>query len=98
METDSTVKVRPVACCDMGRVEVTSGHIDGSVTKFWPTKAAACIAATSIGWPKNSAWRAHTRFQAVWALKHTHGGMLERIDFAQFRADRERSIVAVQAG
>jgi hypothetical protein len=57
-------------------------RIDGSVVKFWGTKAKARDAARSIGWPMVSIWPVWTRFQRGYALKQEHEGFLTHRGFA----------------
>lgn len=68
----------------LGHYDLKGGYrVDGSVTEFFGSKARARAAAKSIGWPMNSISSAHTRFQMGFALRHTHGGFLTKVEFAK---------------
>ena len=71
----------------LGHYDLKGGiRIDGNVTQFWGDKSKARAAAKEIGWPMNSIWRVHTRFQLGYSLRHTHGGMLTKAEYQEIRA------------
>jgi hypothetical protein len=63
-------------------------RIDGHVVYWRALKRDAVADAKSIGWPANSVWPVHTRFQDGYAIAQPCGGYLTRSAFAALLADR----------
>lgn len=74
---------------ELGTYSAKGGfRIDGSVTKFWASKAQAVAAAKSIGWPVNSVQPCYTRFQMGYGLGWgvTKPGLVSHQEWAELSA------------
>jgi hypothetical protein len=63
-------------------------RIDGSAIHWRARRSDAVADARSIGWPVNSVWPVHTRFQDGYAIGQTFGGYLTRAAFTALARNR----------